>query len=52
MNDLTELGWGFNSMSLKCSYECRIINFGLEWQKEDWKLFYETVWKQYQEKHV
>ena len=52
MNDLTGLSSGFNSMSLKCSYEFRMMNFILEWWKEHWKIFYQTVWKQCQENHV
>ena len=52
MNESTELSWGFESMSLKCSYEFRIMNPSIEQRRVHWKMFYKTVWKQCQQNHV
>ena len=40
MNELTGLSWGLDSMSLKCSYEFRMMNLSSERWREHQKLFY------------
>ena len=43
LNDSNWLSWLLNSMSLKCSYDFKMKNLSLEWQREHWKLFYKIV---------
>ena len=33
LNDLNEFSWVFESMSLKCSYDFRMMNLSFEWLK-------------------
>ena len=43
LNDSTGLIWGLESMSLKSSYEFIMMILSLEWWREHWKLFINSV---------